>query len=279
MMILGSHVKMKAPLYVEGSVLEALSYQANALMLYTGAPQNTKRLPMSELHVPEALKLMQENGIANENLIVHAPYLINLANSVKPEVGELAVSFLQSEAERTAALRARYLVVHPGSYTTADLDTGIATAIAHLNELQELPDGVVICLETMAGKGSEIGFRFEQLGTILKQLNQPEHFGICLDTCHIHDAGYDLHDFDAVLQEFDQAIGLEHLKVIHLNDSKNPCGSHKDRHANIGQGTIGLELLKKIAHHPRIEGKPTILETPYIDDEPPYAEEIALLRD
>lgn len=279
MMILGSHVKMKAPLYVEGSVLEALSYQANALMLYTGAPQNTKRLPMSELHVPEALNLMQENGIANENLIVHAPYLINLANSVKPEVGELAVSFLQSEAERTAALRARYLVVHPGSYTTADLDTGIATAIAHLNELQELPDGVVICLETMAGKGSEIGFRFEQLGTILKQLNQPEHFGICLDTCHIHDAGYDLHDFDAVLQEFDQAIGLEHLKVIHLNDSKNPCGSHKDRHANIGQGTIGLELLKKIAHHPRIEGKPTILETPYIDDEPPYAEEIALLRD
>lgn len=279
MMILGSHVKMKAPLYVEGSVQEALSYQANALMLYTGAPQNTKRLPMSELHVPEALNLMQENGIANENLIVHAPYLINLANSVKPEVGELAVSFLQSEAERTAALRARYLVVHPGSYTTADLDTGIATAIAHLNELQELPDGVVICLETMAGKGSEIGFRFEQLGTILKQLNQPEHFGICLDTCHIHDAGYDLHDFDAVLQEFDQAIGLEHLKVIHLNDSKNPCGSHKDRHANIGQGTIGLELLKKIAHHPRIEGKPTILETPYIDDEPPYAEEIALLRD
>ncbi len=279
MMILGSHVKMKAPLFVEGSVLEALSYQANALMLYTGAPQNTKRLPMSELHVPEALNLMQENGIANENLIVHAPYLINLANSVKPEVGELAVSFLQSEAERTAALRARYLVVHPGSYTTADLDTGIATAIAHLNELQELPDGVVICLETMAGKGSEIGFRFEQLGTILKQLNQPEHFGICLDTCHIHDAGYDLHDFDAVLQEFDQAIGLEHLKVIHLNDSKNPCGSHKDRHANIGQGTIGLELLKKIAHHPRIEGKPTILETPYIDDEPPYAEEIALLRD
>ena len=200
-MIIGSHVKMGAPDFVAGSVKEALGYGANALMLYTGAPQNTRRRPVEELHIPEARQLMAENGIASEHLVVHAPYLINPANSVKPEVAELAVEFLQSEIARTAAIGARYIVLHPGSYTTTDMETGIATVIAQLNRLPEIPAGIVICLETMAGKGSEVGYRFEQLQDILSGLREPEHFGVCFDTCHTHDAGYDLDDFDGVLAE------------------------------------------------------------------------------
>ena len=276
-MILGCHVQMKAPLYVEGSVKEALSYGANALMIYTGAPQNTRRTDTDKLHIAQARKLMKENGIPMEHMIVHAPYIINPANSVKPEVGELAVQFLQSETLRTQAIGARYIVLHPGSYTTTDEETGIRTAIMHLNEVS-IPDGVTVCLETMAGKGSEIGFTFEQLADILSGLKQPEHYGICLDTCHINDAGYDVSDFDAVLDQFDHVIGLEKLHVIHLNDSKNIRGSHKDRHANIGTGTIGFETLEKIAADSRTADIPKILETPYINRKPPYQIEVDMLR-
>lgn len=278
-MIIGSHVQMKAPLFLEGSVKEALSYNANALMLYTGAPQNTRRREISDMRVKEAQELMKANGIPMEHMIIHAPYIINPANSVKPEVAELAVEFLQKEILRTHEIGARYLVLHPGSYTTADLDTGIETAIRQLNAVKEIPDDVVICLETMAGKGSEIGFRFEHLARILEGLEQPEHYGVCLDTCHIHDAGYHVEDFDAVLDEFDKVIGLSRLHVIHLNDSKNIEGARKDRHANLGQGEIGFETLYKVASNPRVEKIPKILETPYIGNKPPYKEEIAMLRE
>lgn len=276
-MIIGSHVKMKAPLYLEGSVKEALSYKANAFMIYTGAPQNTKRVTVERLHSKEALELMAENDIDPANMIVHAPYIINPANSVKPEVGELAVSFLDQEVKRAHAIHASFMVLHPGSYTTTDLETGIRTAIEHLNQV-DVSDDITICLETMAGKGSEIGYRFEQLASILEGLKQPERYGVCLDTCHIHDAGYDVSDFDSVLDEFDHIIGLSKLHVIHLNDSKNERGSHKDRHANIGSGMIGFETLHAIAVNPRTENIPKILETPYIDSKPPYKEEIEMLR-
>lgn len=276
-MIIGSHVQMKAPLYLEGSVKEALSYNANAFMIYTGAPQNTKRVPVENLHSTEALSLMQDHGIDPANMIVHAPYIINPANSVKPEVGELAVSFLDQEVKRAHAIHASYMVLHPGSYTTTDLETGIKTAIAHLNEV-DVSEDITICLETMAGKGSEIGYRFEQLASILEGLKQPERYGVCLDTCHIHDAGYDVTDFDSVLDEFDHIIGLSRLHVIHLNDSKNERGARKDRHANIGEGKIGFEALHAIAINPRTENIPKILETPYIDAKPPYKEEIEMLR-
>ncbi len=278
-MIIGSHVQMKAPLFLEGSVKEALSYNANALMLYTGAPQNTRRREISDMRVKEAQELMKANGIPMEHMIIHAPYIINPANSVKPEVAELAVEFLQKEILRTHEIGARYLVLHPGSYTTADLDTGIETAIRQLNAVKDIPDDVVICLETMAGKGSEIGFRFEHLARILAGLEQPEHSGVCLDTCHIHDAGYHVEDFDAVLDEFDKVIGLSRLHVIHLNDSKNKEGARKDRHANLGQGEIGFETLYKVASNPRVEKIPKILETPWIGNKPPYKEEIAMLRE
>ncbi len=276
-MIIGSHVQMKADQYLEGAVLEALSYGANALMLYTGAPQNTRRVDINKMHITGAHELLKTHDIPLDRMIVHAPYIINPANSVKPEVGELAVSFLEQEAIRTKAIGAKYMVLHPGSYTTTDLQTGISTTIEHLNETQ-IPDDIVICLETMAGKGSEIGYQFEQLEQILSNLKQKDNYGICLDTCHISDAGYDVSDFDSVLDEFDHVIGLKHLHVIHLNDSKNPRGARKDRHENIGKGTIGLETLKAIAHNPRISHIPKILETPYIDGKPPYKEEIQLLQ-
>lgn len=276
-MIIGSHVQMKAPKYLLGAVEETLSYGANALMLYTGAPQNTKRVEIEKMHVQEAQQLLLAHDIPLDRIIVHAPYIINPANSVKQEVGELAVQFLQQEAIRTKAIGAKYMVLHPGSFTTTDLQTGIQTTVAHLNETH-IPEGVVVCLETMAGKGSEIGFAFEQIATILESVQQKENYGVCLDTCHIHDAGYDVSDFDKILDAFDAIIGLQHLHVIHLNDSKNVKGARKDRHANIGKGEIGFEALYAIAHNTRIASIPKILETPYIDGKPPYKEEIELLR-
>jgi len=278
-MILGCHVKMTAPLYLEGSVREALSYGADALMLYTGAPQNTRRSPIEAMHAEEARHLMKESGLPMDRMIVHAPYLINPANSVKPEVAELAGSFLASEIQRTHEIGARYLVLHPGSYTTADAETGIASTIRILNALPEIPEGVIICLETMAGKGSEIGSSFEQLAEILEGLDHPEHFGICMDTCHLNDAGYDISGFGRILEEESRLIGLERVHVVHLNDSKNPRGSHKDRHANIGLGTIGFDQLHSVACCQELAHAAKILETPYIDEKPPYRTEIRMLRD
>ncbi len=278
-MIIGSHVSMSGPDFVLGSVEEALGYGANCLMLYTGAPQNTRRKPTEELKIDAARARMKEAGILPEHLIVHAPYIINPANSVKEEVMDLARTFLIEETRRTAAIGASYMVLHPGSFTTTDLETGIATAASQFNAIaDELAEGVTICLETMAGKGSEIGFRLEQLADLLSRLNHPEQFGICLDTCHMNDAGYDVTDFDALLDEFDRILGLARLKVIHLNDSKNPRGARKDRHENIGFGTIGFEALHAVAVNERTALIPKILETPWVAGHAPYGIEIKQLR-
>ena len=276
-MIIGSHVQMKAPLYFEGAVQEMLLYKANALMLYTGAPQNSRRTAVEKMKIAEGRKLMEENHIPFDRVIVHAPYIINTANSVKPEVAELAVSFLHQEIERTAAMGAKYIVLHPGSYTTTNLETGIQTVISQLNKVH-VPDTITICLETMAGKGTEVGFRFEDLATILSKLEQSDRYGICMDTCHISDAGYDLADFDAILDEFDRIIGLDKLHVIHLNDSKNIRGARKDRHENIGLGTIGFDTLRAVATNTRVENVPKILETPFINGFAPYGIEIDMLK-
>ncbi len=277
-MIIGSHVKMNAPSYVLGSVQEALSYDANALMLYTGAPQNSKRIDVSKLKIDEAHALLKERDIALENVIVHAPYLINLANSVSEKVIDISKKMLVNEVERTSAIGAKYMVLHPGSYTTTDLETGMNAIVEHIHEVEdELNDSVTICLETMAGKGTEVGKTFEELAILLEKIHS-NYFGICLDTCHIHDAGYDLNNFDSVLEEFDHLIGLKHLHVIHLNDSKNERGSHLDRHANIGEGKIGLENLRYIASMEKLSKIPKILETPYIDGKAPYKEEIKLIK-
>ena len=278
-MIIGSHVSMSAPDFVLGSVREALSYGANALMLYTGAPQNTRRKPVEELRCAEAAKALAEAGIPMSSMIIHAPYVINPANSAKAEVMKLARTFLIEETHRTAAIGASYLVLHPGSFTSTDLETGIATAIKQLNEIEpELAGGVTICLETMAGKGSEIGYTLQQLAELKAGLNNTERYGICLDTCHMNDAGYNIGDFDSLLDEFDHILGLGNLKVIHLNDSKNPRGSRKDRHENIGFGTIGFKALHAAAANKRTESVPKILETPFVMKQPPYRIEIEQLR-
>lgn len=276
---LGCHVGMKAPDYFLGSAREALRYGANACMIYTGAPQNSKRKAMEQLKLEEGRALLESEGWSMKQVIVHAPYIINLANTVKPETADFGEEFLAEELRRTARLGAQILVLHPGSHLKAGCDAGIASISKRLNTiLSQDESNVVIALEGMAGKGSEIGWSFEELNAIIQACHGSERLGVCLDTCHLNDAGYDVSDFDALLDEFDQTVGLERLAVMHINDSKNEKGTRKDRHENIGKGTIGFENLAKVVHHPRLTGIVKILETPYIEDLPPYKEEIEQLR-
>lgn len=282
-MLLGSHVSMSGKKMLLGSSEEALSYGANTFMIYTGAPQNTRRKPIEELNIMNGLIHMKENGISN--IIVHAPYIINLGNTTKPETFELGVNFLQEEIKRTAALEANQIVLHPGAHVGAGVDAGIARIVEGLNEVLTQDYPVQIALETMAGKGSEIGRTFEELARIIDGVTNNDRLSICMDTCHIHDAGYDVvNDFDGVLNEFDKVIGLDRLKVIHVNDSKNVRGAAKDRHENIGFGEIGFEALNYIVHHPQLMHLPKILETPFVgvdakNKKAPYLHEIAMLRD
>lgn len=279
MIYLGSHVGMKAPNYFYGSILESISYGANACMIYTGAPSNTKRKPVERLKIDQAHALMKEQSWDRYRVIVHAPYLINLANTIKPEVAQFGQEFLASELKRVQAFGATTLVLHPGASLKADANVAIQSIIDRLNAVLDADDSsICIALETMAGKGSELGSTFEQLAHIRSGIHKQERIKICLDTCHIHDAGYDLHAFDTVLAHFDAVLGLDQLACIHLNDSKNERGTHKDRHANIGEGYIGFDCLYAIAHHPKLQDVTKILETPYKDGKPPYKEEIAALR-
>ena len=278
-MIIGSHVSMSGKDMLLASVKEALSYGANTFMFYTGAPQNTRRKETSELKIEEAKALMKQSGIDIRNVVVHAPYIINLANTVKEETYELAVRFLKQELQRCADIGTSILVLHPGSHVQAGLEAGLNQIILGLNEvLKETPYQGKIALETMAGKGSEVGTTFDQLKYIIDHCDYPEKLGICLDTCHIHDAGYDLSKFDAILDEFDRVLGLENLLAVHLNDSKNVKGAHKDRHANLGHGEIGFDILNGVAHNERIKDVPKILETPFINQKAPYKEEITMLK-
>ena len=278
-MIIGSHVSMSGKDMLLASVKEALSYGANTFMFYTGAPQNTRRKETSELKIEEAKALMKQSGIDIRNVVVHAPYIINLANTVKEETYELAVRFLKQELQRCADIGTSILVLHPGSHVQAGLEAGLNRIILRLNEvLKETPYQGKIALETMAGKGSEVGTTFDQLKYIIDHCDYPEKLGICLDTCHIHDAGYDLSNFDAILDEFDRVLGLENLLAVHLNDSKNVKGAHKDRHANLGHGEIGFDILNGVAHNERIKDVPKILETPFINQKAPYKEEITMLK-
>lgn len=281
-MLIGSHVSMSGKGMLLAASQEAASYGANTFMIYTGAPQNTRRKPISDLNIPAGLVHMQEHGMSN--VVVHAPYIINLANTTKPEVFELGVSFLQQEIERTAALDVSQIVLHPGAHVGAGVDAGIDRIIEGLNEVltQEFP--VQIALETMAGKGTEIGRNFEELARIFDGVTNNHRLSVCFDTCHVHDAGYDIvNDFDGVLDEFDRLIGIDRLKVLHINDSKNVRGAGKDRHENIGFGEIGFEALCNIVHHEKLMHVPKILETPFVgpdakNKQAPYAVEIDMLR-
>ena len=281
---IGSHVGMAGKEMFLASVKEAERYGANVLMLYTGAPQNTRRKEIKDLNIEAGWAYAKQAGI--REIVVHAPYIINLANTVKPETFELAVQFLEKEIRRTAAMRSHILVLHPGSALDAGAEAGIAQTVRGLNMvLDENEDEVFIALETMAGKGSEIGRTFEEIKAIYDGVNKKERLRVCFDTCHVNDAGYDLvHDYDGVFKHFDQVIGLDQIAVFHINDSLNSLGAHKDRHANIGQGTIGFETLHRLVHDPRFMEIPKILETPWLCAEgetkktiPPSNEEIQQL--
>ena len=281
---IGSHVGMAGKDMFLNSVKEALAYGANTFMVYTGAPQNTRRKAISELNIPAAWDLMRESGI--EEFVVHAPYIINLANTVKPETYELAVTFLRTELERTIAMGSHVLILHPGSHVDAGVEAGTAQIIKGLNEVLTPDLDCVIALETMAGKGSEIGRSFEELAAIYDGVKYNDKLRVCFDTCHTHDAGYDVvNDFDGVIAEFDRIIGKDQIAVFHINDSKNVRGAHKDRHENLGKGELGFEALKRVVWHPDFLDVPKILETPWIKnpDNPkdtwaPYKEEIEMLR-
>jgi deoxyribonuclease-4 len=282
--ILGSHVGMSGKEMFLGSAKEAVSYGANTLMVYTGAPQNTRRKETSECNLDAGWHYLKENGI--HQIVIHAPYIINLANTVKPEIYSLAVEFLAKELERSTAFGSNILVLHPGSHVGEGADKGIAKIIEGLNTVMTKDMPCKIALETMAGKGSEIGRSFEELAAIYEGVKYPENLRVCFDTCHTHDAGYSVKDdFGGVMDEFDRILGKKQIAVFHINDSKNPQGAAKDRHANLGDGYIGFDALYQIVHHPDFLDIPKILETPWIPDPqnpdktvPPYKEEIARLR-
>ncbi|HIZ82208.1 MAG TPA: deoxyribonuclease IV [Candidatus Mediterraneibacter pullistercoris] len=283
-MIIGSHVGMSGKEMLLGSAKEAVSYGADTFMFYTGAPQNTRRKDISELNIEPAWEYMKEHGI--NDIIVHAPYIINLGNSVKPETFSLAVEFLAKEIDRTIRCRSRTLILHPGAHVGAGAEAGTARIIEGLNEVLTPDTDCFIALETMAGKGSEIGRSFEELARIYDGVKCSGKLRVCFDTCHTSDSGYDIiHHFDDVMDEFDRIIGKDQIAVFHINDSKNVPGAAKDRHENIGFGAIGFDALNYIVHHPDFEEIPKILETPYIPSPAspkksyaPYKYEIEMLR-
>jgi len=283
-LIIGSHVSYKNSTGLLGSVKEALSYGANTFMFYTGAPQNTARGEINDSLTLEAYKLMKENNMKLEHVIVHAPYIVNLANFNN---FDFSVSFLTNEVERCSQLGMKYLVLHPGSAVNSSREGAIKNIAKGLNLILDNDYDVTILLETMAGKGNEVGKTFEELASIIDLVKFKDKIGVCLDTCHLNDAGYDVSNFDSLLDEFDKIIGLDKIGCIHVNDSKNDINTHKDRHDNFGFGTIGFDTLISIIYNERLENVPKILETPYVtkDDSSktreyaPYKYEIAMIRD
>ena len=261
MLIIGSHVSFNKDSQLLGSVREALAYDANTFMFYTGAPQNTKRIPINDEKTYEAFKLMKENNIDLRNIIVHAPYIINPANT---ENLDFSINFLRQEIDRVEKLGITKLVLHPGSHVQLGEEIAIKNITHVLNSCLLSDTKVDICLETMAGKGTEMGINFDQLKKIIDGVLYKDKVKVCLDTCHLNDAGYDLKEFDVILDEFDKKIGIDKIACVHINDSKNVLGSHKDRHENIGLGTIGFDNLINIIYHDKLKGVPKILETPYI---------------
>lgn len=277
MLLLGSHVGFSKNDQLLGSLKEALSYGANTFMFYTGAPQNTRRYPIEDGLTLQAMQIMKEEGIDYSKVVVHAPYIVNLANDGDPEKYQFSVNFLQEEIERCKLLGITKLVLHPGSHVGLGMDRAISNIANAINMISN--DSVVILLETMAGKGTEVGSKLEEIKQIIDLVDNKELIGVCLDTCHLSDAGYDLSDFNKFLDLFDNVIGIDKIGCVHVNDSKNETGAHKDRHENFGYGHIGFDLLMNVIYNERLENIPKILETPYVDREyPPYKYEIEMIK-
>ena len=282
-LIIGSHVSFNNTTQLIGSVKEALSYGSNTFMFYTGAPQNTKRGEIKDELTYEAYKIMKENNIDLSKVVIHAPYIVNLGNL---ENFDFSVSFLKQEIARANQLGIKNVVLHPGSSVSYNRLDSINSIIKGLNLILDNNYDVRICLETMAGKGTEIGCTMEEIKTIINGVKYKDKIGVCLDTCHLSDSGVDVSKFDEYLELFDKEIGLNYIKVIHINDSKNEKGSHKDRHENIGLGTIGFNNLINIIYNEKLKDIPKILETPYVTKDnnskekeyPPYKQEIEMIR-
>ncbi|BBA22070.1 deoxyribonuclease IV [Mycoplasmopsis bovirhinis] len=277
MIKLGSHISFKKPGYLPGAVKESLENGANTMMIYLGAPQTTIRVPVENYNLEVYLQDYKDK-IKQEDIIVHAPYIINPANPANPAKANFSNDFLIKEISRMNYLGLKYLVLHPGAYTTYEIQEALEQLVESLKYIINQTKDVVICIETMSGKGTEIGINFEQIRYLLDWTNDPR-VQVCLDTCHLWDAGYDLQNYQEFKQELFKYDLLKHVKVIHLNDSKNQLASHKDRHANIGLGTIGLKTLQEFVHDPDFDNIPIILETPYLNNKPIYKEEISMLLD
>jgi deoxyribonuclease-4 len=285
-MKIGCHVGNSGPLMLEGSIKEALSYGATCFMVYLGPPQNTIRKPIESMNADKMALIAKENNICLDDVIIHAPYIVNLARK-DPEKFDFAVRFIATELSGVHNIGCKYLVLHPGSAVDSERSDALKQVARGINEIIKLTPNArsVIAIETMAGKGNEVGRTFEEIKFIIDNVNDKSRVGVCLDTCHINDGGYDLvNNYEGVISEFDEIIGLEYLKVIHVNDSKNPLASHKDRHENIGFGNLGFETIMKIFNDSRFNNIPKILETPYVaslnnkENFPPYKYEINMIK-
>ena len=277
-MLIGSHVKFNSKGQLLESLNEALSYGSTTFMFYTGAPQNTIRSKISSEITEKAKKVMKEHNIKIEDIIVHAPYIINLANDNDDAKYNFSINFLIQEVKRCEEIGIKYLVLHPGSHVGLGIEKGIQNIIFALNKVNESNDSVIILLETMAGKGSEVGSNLDEIKEIIDGVTDKSKIGVCLDTCHLSDSGYDITDFDKILDELDKKIGLSYLHCVHVNDSKNVRGARKDRHENIGYGMLGFDNLIKIIYNKRLDNIPKILETPWYEDRPLYKEEIEMIK-
>ena len=275
-MIIGSHVHFKNKQILD-SVLEAVQYNADTFMFYTGAPQNTIRSSIKKEYLEEAKKIMAENNIDINNVICHAPYIINLANNLDEHKYEFSKEFLRKELDRCEELEVKYLVLHPGSSVKIDRNIAIDNKVRAINDITKEDDKCIILLETMAGKGTEIGCNLDEIAYIVK--NVKNRIGVCLDTCHLNDSGVNINNFDDYLDEFDKQVGIDKIKCVHINDSKNEINTHKDRHENFGFGTIGFDALMNVINNSRLKDVPKILETPYIEDKPPYKFEIEMIKE
>ena len=285
-MIIGSHVSFGRDGLL-GSVKEAIDYGANTFMFYTGAPQNTLRKPIDMENTKEAWQLMKENNIDINTVICHAPYIVNLANNLDERKYDFSISFLTEEIKRCEEMGIKYIVLHPGSSVGIDRNTALNNIAFALNQILKIDHSVTILLETMAGKGTEIGSTLEEIKYLIDKTDKKELIGVCIDTCHLNDAGYDMKKFDEFLDQFDKIIGINYIKCIHVNDSKNILGAHKDRHANIGYGTLGFDTLENIINYDLLKNVPKILETPYIGESgedkariyAPYKFEIEMIKE
>lgn len=277
-LIIGSHVSFLKDSQLLGSVKEALSYNSNTFMFYTGSNQSTLRFEINENLTKEAHELMEKEGILKENVVVHAPYIINLANNMDERKYEFYINFLKEEIKRCQKLGFNKMVLHPGSSVSLEKNVAIENIANGINKALQEIEGFDLVLEFMSGKGTEVGTSIEDFKIILSKIEKKDNVSICLDTCHLNDAGVSIEDFELFLNDFDEKIGIDKIHVLHINDSKNVRTSHKDRHENIGYGTIGFDNLINVIYNERLKNIPKILETPYIDKKAPYKEEIEMIR-